>query len=57
MKKLVLGFAIAASLMVGIAGSAGATKPDCNIVGNVNFEALLVAAVLDSCDNNHPVVP
>ena len=28
MKKLVLGFAIAVSLMVGIAGSAGATGPD-----------------------------
>ncbi len=28
MKKLYLGFAIAVSLMIGIAGSAAATEPD-----------------------------
>ena len=34
MKKLVLGFAIAVSLMVGIAGSAGALGPDGHACAN-----------------------
>ena len=56
MKKLVLGFVIAVSLMMGLAGAAGATKPDCtgSLIANTN--ALGAAAVLGDCDD-HPVVP
>ena len=53
MKKLVLGFVITVSLMMGLAGSAGATQPDCNIVGNADSNALAVALVLGGCDD-HP---
>ncbi len=52
MKKLVIGFVISVSLMMGLAGAAGATQPDCKIVGNANSNAFLMAPVLGSCDDH-----
>ena len=54
MKKLFLGFAIAVSLMMGIAGSAAATGPDCNGSTNADSNALIVAAALSDCDEHRP---
>lgn len=56
MKKLVLGFVIAVSLMMGLAGAAGATQPDCDGSTSADSNAIAVAAVLSNCDD-HPVVP
>ena len=56
MKKLVLGFVIAVSLTMGLAGAAGATQPDCDGSTSANSNALSVAAVLGNCDD-HPVGP
>ena len=54
MKKLLLGFVIAVSLMMGLAGAAGATKPDCNGFDNADGNALIVATVLGSCVDHSP---
>ena len=55
MKKLVLGFAIAVSLMVGIAGSAGAIGPDVNGCANAQGNGTTVVTNL-GCED-HRVFP
>ena len=59
MKKLVLGFVIAVSLMMGLAGAAGAAKPDdnaCNgLIGGPASTVLLdVVAFASDCEDHSP---
>lgn len=49
MKKLVLGFVIAVSLMVGIAGSAGATQADSQACSNAASNGLTAIAMHGGC--------
>ena len=52
MKKLILGFAIAVSLMVGIAGSAGATGPDDHGCSNARDNGTTVVTNLGCEDHS-----
>ena len=57
MKKLVLGFVIAVSLMMGIAGAAGATGPDNHACAGANAgsaapTALTVLVDTLGCENH-----
>ena len=55
MKKLVLGFVIAVSLMIGLAGAAGATEPDINAcLGTSGHDGFGVVSVLGtgSCEDH-----
>ena len=54
MKKLVLGFVIAVSLMMGLAGAAGAVKPDCAGSTSADSNAIAVAVVLSACEDHSP---
>ena len=51
MKKLVIGFVISVSLMMGLAGAAGAVKPDCNAL-NASGNGLTVVTGLGECENH-----
>ena len=56
MKKLVLGFVIAVSLMMGLAGAAGAVQPDTNACLNAQGNGLTVVAGLGTtgCEAHAP---
>ena len=52
MKKLVLGFVIAVSLMMGLAGAAGATGPDDNGCANARDNGATVVTTLGCEDHS-----
>ena len=59
MKKLILGFVIAVSLMMGLAGAAGAAKPDdnaCTALSGGPASTVLVDVVAfdNECEDHSP---
>ena len=56
MKKLIIGMALAISLMLGIAGSAAATGPDESICDHANTAAItvIVTTLGFTCDAHGP---
>ena len=53
MKKLILGFVIAVSLMMGLAGAAGAVKPDCNAFNASGHGLTTVIGLIDGECEDH----